>query len=43
MKYIHNKQEVLNYYSGIKELIIKNDRDFKISKKRRGSWFKSCK
>lgn len=31
MKYIHNKQEVLNYYSGIKELIIKNDRDFPVS------------
>lgn len=31
MKYIHNKQEVLNYYNEIKELIVRNDSDFPVS------------
>lgn len=31
MKYIYNKQEILNYYNEIKELIVKNDRDFPVS------------
>ena len=31
MIYIYEKKEVLNYYNDIKELIIRNDKDFPVS------------